>query len=99
MSDMTLRNNKTIKPSGSNKKVKPITAEKAASRVDAAIKIQAAKEAVGKQQEASDRAIAKSEAAVTKQIDQIGSLINVMTGSFNDKIDDLKTTVLERLDR
>jgi hypothetical protein len=56
--------------------------------VDAAL--QAAKEAVGKQQEASDRAIAKSDLSFTKQIDQIGTLIGQNNKSQDDKITDLK---------
>ena len=57
--------------------------------VDAAL--QAQKEAVGKQQEASDRAITKSEVATTKQIDQIGVIIQTNTNNTNDKFDDVKT--------
>lgn len=61
--------------------------------VDAAL--QAAKEAVGKQNESSDRAILKSEAAVMKQIDQIMQLINGNNKAVDDKINDVK----ERLTR
>lgn len=64
------------------------TARDSKVAVDAAL--QAAKEAVGKQQEASDRAIAKSEAAVTKQIDQIVVLIQTNNVSTDGKIIDLK---------
>jgi hypothetical protein len=56
--------------------------------VDAAL--QAAKEAVGAQNAANNTAIAKSETATTKQIDQLGTLIQTQTGGLNDKIDDLK---------
>jgi hypothetical protein len=56
--------------------------------VDAAL--QAAKEAVGEQNKSSALAIAKSEAATTKQIDQIVILINATNASINDKVDDLK---------
>jgi DNA anti-recombination protein RmuC len=56
--------------------------------VDAAL--QAAKEAVGAQTQSSDRAIAKSEAATTKQIDQIGTQIGTIQKSIDDKIDDIK---------
>lgn len=56
--------------------------------VDAAL--QAAKEAVGKQQEASDRAIAKSETSTTKQIDEIGKRIADIVKGTDDKIADLK---------
>jgi hypothetical protein len=68
--------------------------------IDAAL--QAAKEAVGEQNKSSALAIAKSEAATTKQIDQIIVLINTTTKSLNDllatttislndKIDDIKS--------
>ena len=61
--------------------------------VDAAL--QAAKEAVGKQQEASDRAIAKSETATLKQLEAIQTLISSNTKASDDKIADVK----ERLTR
>lgn len=57
--------------------------------VDAAL--QAAKEAVGEQNKSSALAIAKSEAATTKQIDQIGQMIAATNNAMNDKIDDIKT--------
>ena len=56
--------------------------------VDAAL--QAQKEAVGEQNKSSALAIAKSETATTKQIDQIGITIQNTTGNLNDKIDDVK---------
>lgn len=56
--------------------------------VDAAL--QAAKEAVGEQNKSSALAIAKSETATTKQIDQLGILIQNNTKAFDDKISDLK---------
>lgn len=59
--------------------------------VDAAL--QAAKEAVGEQNKSSALAIAKSEAATTKQIDQIVTLINVSNGATNDKIEDIKERI------
>jgi hypothetical protein len=61
--------------------------------VDAAL--QAAKEAVGEQNKSSSSAIAKSESATSKQIDQMGLLISTGNTALNDKIDDLK----ERLTR
>lgn len=70
------------------------TAKDSKVAVDAAL--QAAKEAVGKQQEASDRAIAKSEAATTKQLDQIVMLIAANTKASDEKIDDLKKRVATR---
>lgn len=57
--------------------------------VDAAL--QAAKEAVGEQNKSSALAIAKSEAATTKQIDAIGALIATTNKAIDEKIDDLKT--------
>ena len=59
--------------------------------VDAAL--QAAKEAVGEQNKSSALAIAKSEAATTKQIDQIGTLVGSTTAGLNDKIDDIKDRI------
>lgn len=56
--------------------------------VDAAL--QAAKEAVGEQNKSSALAIAKSETATTKQIDQLGALIGQMGKAFDDKVGDLK---------
>ena len=59
--------------------------------VDAAL--QAAKEAVGEQNKSSALAIAKSEAATTKQIDQMGTLVGSTTAGLNDKIDDIKDRI------
>lgn len=56
--------------------------------VDAAL--QAAKEAVGEQNKSNALAISKSEAAFTKQIDQIGVLVNSMQKAIDDKIEDIK---------
>jgi hypothetical protein len=50
----------------------------------------AAKEAVEKQHEASQDAIAKSEGAFTKQIDQIGNIINSQAVTLDDKIADIR---------
>lgn len=61
--------------------------------VDAAL--QAAKEAVGEQNKSSALAIAKSDAATTKQIDQLGTLIQSTIAGINAQIGDLK----ERLTR
>jgi phage-related protein len=61
--------------------------------VDAAL--QAAKEAVGEQNKSSALAIAKSETATTKQIDQLQTLIQTNSDATNDKINDIKA----RLDR
>jgi hypothetical protein len=60
--------------------------------VDAAL--QAAKEAVGEQNKSNSLAIAKSEASVTKQIDQIVMLISSGQTAMNDKMDDIKARVL-----
>lgn len=59
-----------------------------ATAVDAALA--AAKEAVVAQTTASERAIAKSEMAFTKQIDQNYSLTQQLASGLSDKIDDLK---------
>ncbi len=56
--------------------------------MDAAL--QAAKEAVGEQNKSSALAIAKSEAATTKQIDQLAGVIQTMTKAFDDKVGDVK---------
>ena len=56
--------------------------------VDAAL--QAAKEAVGEQNKSSALAIAKSDAATTKQIDQLGTLIQSTIAGINAQIGDLK---------
>ena len=61
--------------------------------VDAAFA--AAKEAVAEQNKSSALAISKSEAATTKQIDQLVVLIQTTNKASDDKIDDIKT----RLDR
>ncbi len=52
--------------------------------------LSAAKEAVGKSQEASDKAIAKSEVAFTKQIDQIVLLVQTGAKANDDKLADMK---------
>jgi len=61
--------------------------------VDAAL--QAAKEAVGEQNKSNALAIAKSEVAFTKQLDQITLLISTSNKALDEKINDLKG----RLDR
>jgi hypothetical protein len=57
--------------------------------VDAAL--QAAKELGNEQTRASALAIAKSETATAKQLDQIGLTLQNSQGALNDKIDDLRT--------
>ena len=52
--------------------------------------LQAAKEAVGKQQDASDKAISKSELAFTKQIDQMGELIQLSRQASDERINGIK---------
>jgi hypothetical protein len=59
--------------------------------VDAAL--QAAKEAVGEQNKSSALAIAKSEASTTKQIDQMGQLIQSGNKAVDDKFNDVKERV------
>lgn len=56
--------------------------------VDAAL--QAAKEAVGEQNRSSALAIAKSEAATDKRIDQIVALVSTATNALDGKIVDMK---------
>ena len=65
------------------------TARDSKVAVDAAL--QAAKEAVGEQNKSSGLAISKSEAATTKQIDQISVIINTGQKGLDDKIDDIKS--------
>ena len=64
--------------------------------VDAAL--QAAKEAVEKQNTSSALAIAKSESATTKQIDQQGILISTATTSLNERIDAASATMNSKID-
>jgi hypothetical protein len=59
------------------------------SAIDAALL--AAKEAVHAQNESSSLAIAKSEVATNKQIDQQGNMIVSATRALSDKIDDIKS--------
>jgi hypothetical protein len=59
--------------------------------VDAAL--QAAKEAVGAQTAANDRAIAKAEAATAEQIRQLAALSQTANTAQTDKIDDLKDRI------
>jgi hypothetical protein len=60
--------------------------------LDAAL--QAAKDAVSLQTAASDKAIAKSETAVTKQIDALGVLIDKSDERRGDEIADLKSRIV-----
>ena len=64
--------------------------------VDAAL--QAAKEAVEKQNASSALAIAKSESATTKQIDTQGILITTATTSLNERIDAASATMNSKND-
>ena len=64
--------------------------------VDAAL--QAAKEAVEKQNASSALAIAKSESATTKQIDTQGVLITTATTSLNERIDAASSTMNSKID-
>jgi hypothetical protein len=59
-----------------------------ATAVDAALK--AAKEAVAEQNASNVLAINKSEASITKQIDQQADLIRQISKSFDEKISDIK---------
>jgi|ERR1035437_4520587 hypothetical protein len=62
-------------------------------RVALGAALNAAKEAVGEQNKSSASAIAKSEAATTKQIDQIGVMNLATNKSTDEKIEDLKTSM------
>ena len=64
------------------------TAKDSKVAVDAAFS--AAKEAVGEQNKSSALAIAKSEAATTKQIDSISLLISASSKATDEKIEDVK---------
>jgi uncharacterized coiled-coil protein SlyX len=68
------------------------TSRDSKTAVDAAL--QAAKEMNEKQNTSSALAIAKSETATMKQIDQLGATIASQTKNLDDKIDDLKGRVL-----
>ena len=57
--------------------------------------MQAAKELVGAQGEASAAAAVKSETSFTKQIDQIGTIIQTLEKALDARITELK----ERIDR
>lgn len=71
------------------------TAKDAKVAIDAAL--QAQKEAVGEQNKSNALANSKMEAAFTKQIDQIGTLISTLQKSIDGMINDLKErmTVME----
>jgi len=66
-----------------------------AAQVAVGAALQAAKEAVGEQNKSSALAIAKSETATTKQIDQLQTLLQTNSEATNDKINDIKA----RMDR
>lgn len=67
----------------------------AASAQALAAALQAAKELVGAQGEASAAAAVKSETSFTKQIDQIGTIIQTLEKALDARITELK----ERIDR
>jgi hypothetical protein len=69
--------------------------QKKDNEVSVGAALQAAKEAVAEQNKSSSLAIAKSETATQKQIDQLGLLIQSVNEASNDKIADIK----ERLTR
>lgn len=64
------------------------TARDTKTAVDAALAAQ--EKAVGKQNESFSLATAKSETAITKQIDQLGVLLGNATKGLEDKINDVK---------
>jgi hypothetical protein len=59
--------------------------------VDAALTAQ--KEAVKEQTTASERAIAKSEASTTKQLEQLATTFNTANKALDDKYDDLRDRI------
>lgn len=65
--------------------------------VDAAL--QAAKEAVGEQNKSNALAIAKSENATTKQLDQLSQVMTTVQKSMDDKISDVKERMIEGVGR
>lgn len=71
--------------------IKEQTARDVKGAVDAAFA--AAKEAVSEQNKSNALSISKSEAAFTKQIDQIGIIITTMAKGIDDKIDDIKARI------
>lgn len=64
--------------------------------IDAAL--QAAKEAVGEQNKSSATAIGKSEASMTKQLDQITNLITTTNKTLDEKINSIKTFYDSKID-
>lgn len=73
-----------------------------ASATAIAAALQAQKEAAGAQNDSNAASITKSEAAFTKQIDQITVLITAIQKGNDDKVADLKTAIgslASRLDR
>jgi hypothetical protein len=65
----------------------------ASTKVSVDTALQAAKEAVGAQNLASAQAIAKAEAATTKQIDALATLISAQAKATDEKIDDVKSRI------
>ncbi len=65
-----------------------------ASAIAIGAALQAAKEAVAEQNRSSALAIAKSEAATDKRIDQIGALVATATGALDGKITDIKDRLI-----
>jgi hypothetical protein len=67
--------------------------QKSDNAVSVGAALQAAKELVNKQSEASDRAIGKSEASTTKQIDQLGVMITSLNAAMDGKLNDIKDRI------
>lgn len=63
------------------------------SKVAIGAALQAAKEAVGAQNESNSLAISKSEAAFTKQMDQMAALVSTMGKNIDEKINDTKDRI------
>lgn len=73
------------------------TSRDAKTAVDAAL--QAAKEAVGKQNDSFTLATSKSEGQFTKQIDQIGELLRTAIKALEDKVTDTRGLIADLKDR
>ena len=84
----------SIKTQFTERDIRSEQASKASTEALAAA-LQAAKELVGAQGEASAAAAVKSETSFTKQIDQIGTIISTLEKSLDARITELK----ERIDR
>jgi hypothetical protein len=92
--DLTLERFNSINNQFAERDIRTDQASRASSEALAAA-LQAAKELVGAQGEASAAAAVKSETSFTKQIDQIGTIISTLEKALDARITELK----ERIDR